>query len=235
MAKIRKIKFEQLEGIVNTNVLFTVNWSAFLGKPFMDSQYLHRLQLYVDAIYGAEDFKDQIEPSLKSCVFAPFKITIAEDIKVVILGDVPSKDSNGILFGSDTSDNPAIERHTTLFGKNQHRFFDQSLTDWSEKGVLGLNFSPITVKTTAKSLMVHSKPFKKLYCYVLKRLFAYNPNLIVAITSKEMLDIVNIAGIPKSNIVVGLSYYTCNDTPAVNIYSKINEKLTELRQEPVEF
>lgn len=235
MARIRKVKFEQLESIINTNQLMTINWSAFLGKSFTDSHYYHRLALYVESIYKAKDLQGKIEPASKNDVFAPFKHTIAEDIRVVILGDVPRKDSNGLLFGSESSDNSDIQRHTEIFGKNQYRFFDQSLIDWSEKGVLGLNYSPITIQTSAQALSTHSKVFKKLYCYVLKKLIFKNPNLIVAITSKEMLDIVNTAGIPKSNLVVALSYYTCNDTPALNIYSKINEKLTEMRQEPVEF
>lgn len=213
---------------VNPTTVLNNSWNKLLGEDFIYSKYFTELSAYVSSIYRNKFLTDRIKPGAISLVFRPFKETIVQDVKVVIIGDHITEGSTGLIFGSHIL-NYHSERHVKLFEK-----FDITLMDWCKKGILPLTYSPINISIPGK-FSTHSGTFKKFYIRALKALYKQNPNVIIAVSDIRFLDIINLADIPQTNVVKGIGYYSTVESVGTNIYKAINERLKSMHQEPVEF
>ena len=134
-------------------------WWAFLD----DKQVLKYRKMLMDATLNGIP----IEPD-PAKVFHCFRVTPADELKVVILGQDPYPDGSatGLAFANPADKNPISpslrvikDSVLSLAKPEENPIFDQTLENWAKQGILLLN-SALTVKRGQPgSHMLAWKPF----------------------------------------------------------------------------
>ena len=116
-------------------------------KPLLESEYMDNLALFIEEIY-----KDNVEcyPK-KENLFKAFTETKFKDVKVVCFGLEPYQNfkSNGLSYGVNAGHLPPIFLKSIMSCVNNtfyenDQWFDETMSYWSNNGILMLNTSLTT-------------------------------------------------------------------------------------------
>lgn len=147
-------------------------WTEAL-KHILKSSYMDKLEIFLSIEYSMK----KVFPEDQSAVFNAFKLCPYEDLKVVILGEEPSKThgTGPLAFsdGSTISINSCASAIRNSF-PDLHLGFDTSFEPWAKQGVLMLNRSITCVDGEPKS---HKLQWKKFFGSVLMKIILDKPNV----------------------------------------------------------
>lgn len=229
---IKTLTFNTEEVAIDTSHLMLESWVGPLGH-ILDSTYFAGLMVLLNKLYTSKDTRDNLEPQVVDDIFAPFNNIDLKDVRVIIIGGEPVKNSNGLLFGTDlykpTDYSDELKEHTEYFMiKNSNTMLDSSLVDFADNGVLMLNACPL--KYEGKSNLFFPA-FRAFTASVISVVLKHNPNVIVVSTTNPSRALIAAAGVPESQVIISNGYFKVRDKIGQSIYEAINEKL----EEPIAF
>lgn len=140
-----------------TDNMIKMNWDLEIGDwveplySLLESDYLDDLVTFINEKYKQNEF---VYPK-RNKLFKPFKSCKYNELKVVMISSTPiiSEKSSGLGFGvfsnNDDSlpvilENFKIVIKESLYPKSENVYFDTTLQDFAEQGVLFLNTSMTT-------------------------------------------------------------------------------------------
>lgn len=233
MSKVN-IKFKDVESAVDLSKIMSIEFQRAHPK-LLKSSYFKNFLTLMYCLYS--EHGDKMIPVVPDTVFKPFLVTDYDTIKCVILGNHPFEHSNGILCGTDSinsdSGNTEITRLENHFTSTGNLWFNSSLTEWVEDGVLGLNTIPFTMK--GKDPETYRNVYRQFLINIVYELYVKNPKIIFATTHPAQATILKIARIPESNIVSGNSYLSVRGEINSTIFDCINKKLTKIGEPTIMF
>lgn len=199
-------------------------------KELFESTYFKELLLYTKLKYDQGLAK---EPKEFKDVFACLDNSHPHYTDVVIIGNAPLENSNGLLFGvkSYHDSNSTITAHNYIF---KHQVFDKTLQDWCPEIFL-MN----TAWFTESSNMTHNSIlFKQLNIEILKIIVENNPDVLIATTDFLGEELVSHLDIPAENHIRSFGYDHIKDMSngsKLSIYDIINQKRIENKESPFDF
>jgi len=155
-------------------------WTMAL-RNLLKSKYMDKLEMFLAIEYSMKD----VFPEDQSIVFNSLKLCPYEKLKVVIIGEEPSRThGTGPLAFSDASTisiNCCASAIRNSF-PDLHLGFDTSFSPWAEQGVLMLNRSLTCLQNEPKS---HKLQWKKFFGSVLLHILVEKPNVIFLLWGEE--------------------------------------------------
>ena len=198
-------------------------------KDTVNSEYMSNLIFLIDQVNQSSE---DVFPRLQKDIFKAYKETSYHDVKVVIFGDEPDNlMSNGLSFGEYGSTdilkglNLRLLRQSS-FKENELDFFDKSLVNWTQQGVMMLNTSLIASKITKHKYEVY---FRELTRQTIKSLND-KVDIIFCFTNKQQSDIFEKYVNQDYNHV--LKYETLIDSP---MFTDINDILIYSKQKAIDW
>lgn len=146
-------------------------------------------------------------PSINKQIFRPFYETKLEEVRVVIFGNSPSVNSNGLAYSSDVEECQELKKIKMKLEKEIVTFTckSNSLLSWAHQGVLLLN------KNLTMSRNINSEIWIGFIKKVISEILLKNKNCIFVLWGNEkLLPLIKL----KSNIL---------SSKAILSYSKIEE------------
>jgi uracil-DNA glycosylase len=165
----------------------------------------------------------------KDDIFRAFKLCKLNDLKVVIIGAEPYKNSSGtgILYAQNGL-GPISKELSDIYyehEKNNNQgldlMFDYSLENWAKQGVLLLNI-PLTSESSSTT---HNKQWNKFYNYLFNKLDETKMNIIYICLTKESREYISVFNKQKRNIV-----FEIDNIRNSKMFSNINKFLIEIAE-----
>lgn len=157
-------------------------WTMAL-RDILKSKYMEKLELFLTMEYSIKT----VFPEDYSTIFNSLKLCPYEKLKVVIIGEEPSRPcGNGPLAFSDPS--TTFTNYCTMAIRNSlpglNLDFDTTYKRWAEQGVLMLNRSLTCVEGVPKS---HKLQWRKFFGSVLLQIIINKPNVIFLLWGEEAM------------------------------------------------
>lgn len=223
--------FKTLKGHYIAEKTMHKSWRD-LFPTFLKSQYFDNIITLIYNLYQNSGLT--LEPQSPGDIFAAYDYIKPEEVRVVILGGEPPKDSNGLLFGTDTDEsNALLDKHITRFFSSDSAEFDASLLDWCDKGVMSLNTNLVAVDGHPRK---YHQAFKYLIRHTMSALYKlHGDKLIVACINPLDLPMLRSIGYKEANIVIGDGYFNIKHNINVSIYEGVNDILKNRNEKEIKF
>jgi len=232
--------------------LLNNDWDTVLQNEFQQPYFQKIKSKYQESVKLVSDVNLQVFPKEED-IFRAFRLTSLNDLKVVVIGQDPYHSlcsrsnvayANGLSF--------SIQEGCETIPKSLQNMFKElksdcdienktgDLTKWAERGVLMLNTQLSVVQGNANS----HKFWNKFTDNIIKYISENCENILFVIWGNNSLKKSELINKEKHHLFVsshpsplsaykGLKHYT--SFFGSKVFSRINDKLTELGKEPIEW
>lgn len=217
---------------INTDRI-TFNWNLNLGDSWAEKMagliaedYSDDLINFIDQIYLS---KEVVYPEKRN-IFRGFRACDFDDVKVVIIDDMPARDLRSSGIGRGVTEMDSITQiptelkmyrdsiYETIHGgyKIKLSSFDNSLIEHAEQGILFINSSMCVTRHKEYDFM-----FRQFIRYIIRLINKHKKNVVFLFLSNLQSDLYNEIDLTKHYIVK-------NPISTIGFQSEIFQKVDEI-------